>query len=147
MAEEVMLPKKDSDLIELALADIRKVEADERYKVDMGVWHEYDTPLAPKKCAVCLAGAVMAKTLKVDPTETVQFVQHALDLSGVRLTAPMGASGVSEAVRIGRLDSYRNGEDPLRQVSLPDVCPHDVDREQFHKDMAKVAQALREAGR
>jgi hypothetical protein len=51
-------PEKLSDLIELALGDLEKVEKDERYRVDMEAWH---TPLNGK-CRVCLAGSVIAQT-------------------------------------------------------------------------------------
>lgn len=68
------LPDKPSELIELALADLEKVEADrEHYRVDMGAWHEPKYGL----CYVCLAGAVMAKTMNfsridsVDPVNSV----------------------------------------------------------------------------
>ena len=61
--EEPRLPEKMSDLIEVALVDLRKVERMKgRYKIDMEVWH-----LPNNKCAVCHAGAVMACTLNVGP--------------------------------------------------------------------------------
>lgn len=54
------LPDKPSELIRIALKDLRKCEKDPRYKVDMDFWH------APNgKCKVCFAGAVMAKRLGV----------------------------------------------------------------------------------
>lgn len=53
------LPKKLSDLIEVALADLDACESDERYEINMHVWHD----VKGDKCSVCLAGAVMAKTL------------------------------------------------------------------------------------
>ncbi len=55
------LPDKPSELITLALNDLLKVEKDKRYKIDMDTWH---TPNG--KCAICLAGAVMAKSLGAD---------------------------------------------------------------------------------
>lgn len=66
------LPDKPSELIRVALADLAKVEADPRYVVDMGMWHE---PLAPPfdgKCAVCLAGAVMAGTLGISAERSLR---------------------------------------------------------------------------
>jgi len=78
------LPDKPSALIRLAIDDITKVEQMKtKYKIDMDTWHqpattvtdpndfnyEYSANHDPKKrCAVCLAGSVMACTLKVDPT-------------------------------------------------------------------------------
>jgi len=60
---DVELPNKLSDLIELALKDLAKAERDPKYKVNMGMWHE-NRCSDPNKpiCHVCFAGAVMAKT-------------------------------------------------------------------------------------
>lgn len=59
-----MLPNKPSELILVALADLEAVEQDGRYHVEMMFWHEpsYSTGL----CEVCLAGAVMARSLGTD---------------------------------------------------------------------------------
>jgi hypothetical protein len=46
-----------SELLQQALDDLEKVEADPRYIVDMCRWHQ---PLEDQRCAVCLAGAVLA---------------------------------------------------------------------------------------
>ncbi len=57
----ISLPDKASDLLELAMANLEECEADDRYIIEMDVWH------APGGnggcCGVCLAGAVMAMTL------------------------------------------------------------------------------------
>lgn len=53
------LPDRLSDLLELALSDLEKVEWDGRYVVRMSTWH---TPF-DGKCYVCLAGAIIAGTL------------------------------------------------------------------------------------
>jgi hypothetical protein len=50
------LPDKPSDLIEVALTDLERVERDDRYKIAMGEWHEPNG-----KCSVCLAGAVISR--------------------------------------------------------------------------------------
>lgn len=64
------LPDKPSALIRLALDDLRKVERDARYAVDMGYWHTGTwEPEHNNTCMVCLAGAVMAGTLGADPTQ------------------------------------------------------------------------------
>jgi len=70
-----ILAAKPSELILIALEDIRKVERSKIYKMDMGTWHtfrhEYDDTdegnKEPKKiCYVCEGGAVMAMTLKMN---------------------------------------------------------------------------------
>lgn len=59
------LPETLSGLIRLAVADLERAEADQGYEVNMITWHE------PKRrrCAVCMAGAVIAFSLEGDPTE------------------------------------------------------------------------------
>lgn len=61
------LPDKPSDLIEVGLRDLEKIEKTPGYSVDMGDWHSFyaDTEDSPVLCHVCLAGAVMAQTLGV----------------------------------------------------------------------------------
>ncbi len=54
------LPNLPSKLILLALKDLRLVEQDPRYTVHMDTWHCMDYSSV---CSVCLAGAVMAKSL------------------------------------------------------------------------------------
>lgn len=65
------LPDKLSDLIRVAVADMRKVAKNPAYVLDAYTWHEPreadDGSLGP--CLVCMAGAVMAGTLGSDPEE------------------------------------------------------------------------------
>lgn len=58
------LPDRMSDLIEVALRDVRACAMDPRYVMNMGAWHD---PTGDGRCEVCAAGAVMAKTLGADP--------------------------------------------------------------------------------
>ncbi len=61
------LPDKLSALVQHALADLRLCEADPAYAIHMNDWHSPSTFF--KNCEVCLAGAVMAKTLESDSRE------------------------------------------------------------------------------
>jgi hypothetical protein len=64
MKKKVRLPSKPSALILLALKDLASVERlKNKYRVNMKQW------LAQKggKCNVCLAGAVMARSLNLKP--------------------------------------------------------------------------------
>lgn len=56
------LPKVPSELLTVALQDFKAVLADPDYSIDMGTWYY---PVRATECKVCLAGAVMAKTLDV----------------------------------------------------------------------------------
>lgn len=64
-----MLPEKLHKLIDVALEDLRKVEAMPGvYAVDMkSYWH--CTPYSKKVCVVCFAGSVMAMSLGVDRSQ------------------------------------------------------------------------------
>ena len=55
------LPDKPSQLLRLAVKDAQLCQQDPNYRLDMGTWH---SPVG-SLCFVCMAGAVMAKTLKL----------------------------------------------------------------------------------
>lgn len=57
------LPDKLSDLIVLALHDLALCAKDKRYKIDMNRFHSIDGHSGI--CSICLAGAVMVKSLDV----------------------------------------------------------------------------------
>ena len=59
----VKLPDKLSDLIDLAVKDARSLDP-ETYQPYASFWHY---PHDNGRCSVCLAGAVIAGTLNVDP--------------------------------------------------------------------------------
>jgi len=61
----VKLPAKLSELIRVAVEDARSVEHHPKYVLDMSAWHTPSPELG--KCRVCMAGAVMACRLGVDP--------------------------------------------------------------------------------
>ena len=63
------LPERPGALLRVALRDLRHVERDPRYEVQMGFWHTGTAQwgAGDDPCAVCLAGAVMARTLGADP--------------------------------------------------------------------------------
>ena len=71
------LPDKPSELIRTSIRDLVLCELDPKYEIDMADWHvPYFTDEAcdnddwsdanVKTCNVCLAGAVMSKTLGYD---------------------------------------------------------------------------------
>lgn len=65
--KEVQLPTVPSQLLRLALDDLRKVERSKRYAVDMGSWHEpnqYDDK-DNRVCAVCFTGALLKSTRSI----------------------------------------------------------------------------------
>ena len=64
---EDVLPDKLSELLNVALKDLKKCERSKKYEVYMMAWH---LPNSDKgTCMVCLAGSVMAKEFKLSPSE------------------------------------------------------------------------------
>ena len=60
MSTRIKLPDTEKELLKLAIVDLEACEEDPLYRINMAWW------CAPQRefCAVCLAGSVMAKTLK-----------------------------------------------------------------------------------
>ena len=73
-----LLPDLPSAILRIALEDLEKVSKDSLYIVNPHEWHQPQPGINP--CHVCLAGAVMAKTLKVPPSETRAPLDYDLNL-------------------------------------------------------------------
>lgn len=86
-------PDKLSDLIRLALGDLRKCEESPNYRINMIYWH-LNIP-DESRCIVCLAGSVMAQTLQFQTSETFNALIHqaydGLDSTAHRWVAGMYA--------------------------------------------------------
>lgn len=135
MTTQVILPRIPSQLIRLALADLKKVEAmPDKYKVEMWEWHE---PTISKKCVVCLAGSVMACTLNMN------------------INKSYGPSDFPEnAVQLFVLDCFRNGNicAGLWRLGIDieyenrTICYYDRSPANFHADMNNLADDLEKDG-
>lgn len=132
---KALLPRVPSQLIRLALADLRKVEADPKYRVSMGHWHSR----CSDTCYVCLAGSVMAKTLSAPPVNVPLSAfpndyQALLALNDFR----MGHVDVA-CMRLGieRPESVPGG------IYVPG---YEEDPERFHSTMHYLAANLEAAG-
>lgn len=135
--KETLLPDKPSELIRVALADLAKVERSKKYRVEMGTWHEPVDGV----CEVCLAGAVMAKTLKSYPNETLWADTDFDDDTKNKLLA---------------LDFLRQGEvvEALEQLGFDDhehihdydIVSYHTDRNEFKDDMRHLADDLEKVG-
>ena len=137
---------KPSELILWALADLRGCEQDPKYQIQMSEWHRprffnYDTEV--ENCAVCLAGAVMAKTFCMPVDQ--------------RISSPEADELFNWEV-LEAIDRFRGGRvhDGLRYLGIgPNVggikaqrhiTPYDVDSYQFVADMNELAYDLFAAG-
>lgn len=139
MKKPVVLPRKMSALIRIALKDLEKVERSRIYEVAMGDWHH---PLGDGKCAVCFAGAVMAKTCRFKKNDYVY---------------PRRSSMGENLDQFFALDSLRQGEIRLAaselrlssNVALPEdrrITPYSESPAQFRADMLELAHDLAARG-
>jgi hypothetical protein len=139
---EDVLPDKPSELIRVALADLEKVERDERFSIDMDeTYHGHVYGVSG--CVVCLAGAVIAQQLA--PGHEDCYIQPSDFESGSlrrKLRALNSfrcgnvAAGLSH-LRIDRIDMF------MRSV---DICPYEDDSDRFKSDMLKLANILEISG-
>ena len=66
IVKDVKLPEYPSELLKLALDDLKVIKEDKRYEIDMELFHSPDEKT--KKCLVNLSGAILANTLKANIT-------------------------------------------------------------------------------
>ena len=84
------LPDKLSDLFTVAVNDLEKIQKDNKYKINMPTWHSYNK--RNEICYVCMAGAVMAKTLGYDRKRTYRFFE---------------IEGIENRNKLDRIDDFR----------------------------------------
>lgn len=128
------LPDKLSDLIDVALRDLELCEADPRYRIFMGDWHQ---PFSETVCNVCLAGAVMAKTRNFPRSADIDNIDYVPDANKYRAL---------DAVRVGDVDEALSY---MGQVSIdyePDVTRYSVNPRQFKADLRGVSKRLKSVG-
>lgn len=71
----MQLPKFEylHELIKLAIDDMKIIKKDDRYEFDVKVYHSH--LLEKPECAVCVAGCIIANTLKADYRNDVKPVE------------------------------------------------------------------------
>ena len=130
---------KPSEIIHVALHDLKLCEVDPGYVINMNVWHD---PLNETyQCAVCLTGAVIAQTLGTVP--------H-------KYAAPEHFSG-KQACALFMLDRMRQGfvGRALKMSDIRDpkvfeldriMTPYYQNRTQFEIDLLDLADDLADMG-
>lgn len=120
------LPRHPGDLLRLAIKDLQLCQRSQGYKIDMAIWHR----LQPDGlCHVCLAGAVVAKSLQ----------------------QPIGAYeqniGLHNTMCMFAIDHFRKGRvyAGLQSLSLgcPSHYPFKVDVPDYDKNRRGFFRALR----
>ena len=120
---EDTLPPIGPELIRVAIRDLEAAERDPAYKIDMAYWHDL---LFDDRCHVCLAGAVLAKSLHLDPG--AQFHPRRYDHRRDSKT-------VSD--KMLWLDDARRGM-PVLGISFP-VASYLIDPRLFKKQLLWIA--------
>ena len=128
------LPNQPSELIRLALDDLDWLSSSSQYTIDMGAWHR---PEQDGTCHICLAGAVMARSLGADR----HWIYDPDDYKAEKL----------RALDCFRRGAVRAGLDEMgsRASDYPDgiwVTPYDEDPEQFVEDMLELADMFAAGG-
>lgn len=141
------LPDKPSELIRVALVDLRKCEADKRYHIDMNQWH---VPVRPTQveenvdehtCMVCLAGAVMGQTLEVPLNYYASRISPRFD------SDTQCKLGAINYFRVGNLiDAFRLLSILDVSITAPTITEYINDLDQFHVDMERLAIMLEGVG-
>lgn len=148
------LPDKPSELITVALADLRKVErrSSNTYKINMGVWHEpFPEDGGTSQCSLCLAGSVMSASLGLPgdvsscPSDwPVKIRNKLIALNSFRVGDVM--DGLET---LGLLDKAYNkleGDDYTSSWMNRYHSRYQVNPRKFYKNMRKLARDLKEIG-
>lgn len=137
--KEVKLPNKPSELIRLALKDLKAVEKSKKYTISMN--RAYHEPRDDAPCIICFAGAIIAKSLK-------QPVDLQLDPADF---------DADTSCKLRALDSFRLGEinEGLDEMGLKldfihyderRIIPYENSPKYFKRDMEELAQDLEDTG-
>lgn len=127
------LPDKPSELIRLALHDLEEVEQLPGFRVNMNVWL---SNIEEEGCAVCLAGAVMVRSL-----------YQANDRNQLPTAAVPGMFDADTHAKLSALDYFRSGETEiaLEYFEVPD--PHryeSLNPGMYYENPAAFKKVLRE---
>lgn len=160
------LPGKPSELIRLALADLKAAEK-AKVKINMGRWVATEKKGDKQVCTVCMAGAVMAKRFKDEPMvcnvlsgkERDGSDPYYYDFRTNQLVAEVEpddlTDGSTEALHA--INNFREGDiayafDALG-LTLPesfvehvDIIDYHRNRMKFKEQMAELASALAKQG-
>ena len=128
-------PEKYWQLLELALADFDVISQDPNYDINMMVYHDGATK---RKCVVCLAGSVMARTLQADRTKmysTYNFRSWSKALNNISNIA-LGSR--PDFFPKEHEEAFWKFQEPLQDK------PYDADPAHWRAHMSRVVEWLKE---
>ena len=129
-------PEKYWQLLELALADFDVIRQDPRYEINMMRFH--DTSEHTNVCFVCLAGAVMARTLHAPPTETKLCVDFPTWQKALYAISNLALGCTPDNLDSSTYDELLRFQTPIRAQEFHDNPIH------WRIHMDKVVQWLKE---
>ena len=132
------LPDKPSELIRLALADLALCAADPNYRIDMEEWHKPEYGV----CHVCLAGAVMAKSLNAPPADQLYSYNFPSSHKKLFVLNDLRNGLVWRAIDGLGIDLSNRGHDAHDRK----ITPYRTDPGAFMADMRQLADDLEAAG-
>lgn len=110
--------RKLSDLLEVALKDLVSVERMKKtYVVNMGLWHSPSYHDENGRCAVCLAGSVMACTMQI-PT----------DVSEVTVVGDRSPQGQADWLKLAAINQ-------ARMADIKDAITHFAAAEAYRRKL------------
>ena len=133
---------KLSELIRVALDDLRLCEADPTYHIIMSTWH---SPYQHNTCAVCLAGAVMAQSLNIPPGVSADphyFVADNRLINTLLALDALRTGDVSEALLLMGVHDHLN----ILPDDVRSIAHYERDRTKFVSDMLELAFDLEKVG-
>lgn len=130
-------PKRMSEAIRMAVADLEAVEKLPQYRIDMGAWHE---PAPDGLCEVCFAGAVMARTHKLPQHR----YSSGFDIAGWDWNCVFDA--LNELRKGGVASAAQSMGVKIPSFHKMDVTSYDENPEQFKADMLRTASFLEAEG-
>lgn len=147
------LPDKPSELIRVALADLKKCEEDKKYRIDMSEWHAPTHVRCAKEnldeyyCTVCLAGAVMGQTLEVPVDRYASSTSARFDENTKDKLQAINCFRVGQIRQALTLMGLSDGISPLPAFIPPNInsVQYADDKEAFYESMEFIIKLLEKA--
>lgn len=126
----VQLPHVLSELAQIALDDVIKVEVLPGYRIGMASWHAVDSFSAG--CTVCAAGAVMDRTLGLERETNLDSVHDILKRFGAHNGAALLAIDALRRGAVGEALTILGSEDPEASwYADEEACGDDEDEDEL----------------
>lgn len=157
------LPDKPSELIKVAIRDLKRCERLKKYKIDMNTWYATNG-----ECSVCLAGSVMAQSLSKVTENLIQFTKKEFDDYGdtVKQIEPENfpksiqnkliaidrfrAGGIEEGLELLNIGNMEIKLSDINEyynlINYYNIHTYNDDAEYFKEDMLNLANRLAKIG-